>query len=180
MQYRCSEATLPLLPFSFPMNSTNICMRVGKKDKTKRILKKMRNFENDYVRLLLTKFLQKKSTKKIGGKFFMNNVSSEEINGVVYWLILSNYFDASNHEVYQHHEDWIKAPKCFYQKGSLTIWLKTQSWSVDEVHGDQGCLLRSIPYGHDVRHQGAGSYRNGFMADTWYTAVFCVIKSYRV
>ena len=51
----------------------------------------------------------------------MNNVSSEEINGVVYCLILSNYFDASNHEVYQHHEDWSKAPKCFYQKGNLTI-----------------------------------------------------------
>ena len=66
------------------MNSTNICMRVGKKDETKHILKKMRNFENDDVRLLLTKFLQKKNIKIIGGKFFMNNVSSEEINGVVY------------------------------------------------------------------------------------------------
>ena len=44
----------------------------------------MRNFENDDVRLLLTKFLQKKNIKEIGGKFFMNNVSSEEINGVVY------------------------------------------------------------------------------------------------
>ena len=29
--------------------------------------------------------------QKMGGKLFMNNVSSEEINGVVYWLIMSNY-----------------------------------------------------------------------------------------
>ena len=38
----------------------------------------------------------------------------------VYSLILSCYYDANNHEVYQHHEDLSKVPKCFCQKGNLT------------------------------------------------------------
>ena len=58
---------------------------------------------NNYVRLLLTKLSKKRPfRKKKGERILMNKVSRMyvyKVNGVVYWLILSYFYDANNHGV---------------------------------------------------------------------------------
>jgi hypothetical protein len=80
------------------------------------------DYENDYVRLLLTKTFQKNVCKKLRRKSsWISFREMGRVNEVLYLLSFASYFDVNKHKVCQHPQGWCVAK---VPSGTWDVWKK--------------------------------------------------------